>query len=156
MGLDMRLKAQRYCGHWDHSDGAEKARYMAIAKACGLNGVQCVDAPSLTVSVTVAYWRKANAIHNWFVQNCQAGVDECQEADVSWEQLASLRDLCNHALETRDTSLLPSRGGFFFGSTDYDDGYWMDIKETAEKLTALLADERFCDGDWQFTYRSSW
>ena len=22
------------------------------------------------------YWRKANAIHNWFVENCQEGVDE--------------------------------------------------------------------------------
>ena len=26
----------------------------------------------------VGYWRKANAIHNYFVQRCQNGVDECQ------------------------------------------------------------------------------
>ena len=31
----------------------------------------------------VAYWRKFNALHNWFVQNCQDGVDECQYAEVT-------------------------------------------------------------------------
>jgi hypothetical protein len=47
-----------------------------------------------SVETEVAYWRKANAIHNWFVENVQNGVDECQESDISIDTLKRLRDLC--------------------------------------------------------------
>ena len=36
--------------------------------------------------------------------------------------------------------LLPTTSGFFFGSTDYDHGYWQDVKEVNEWVTNLLAD----------------
>jgi hypothetical protein len=49
--------------------------------------------------------------------------------------------------------LLPSEGGFFFGSTDYDQWYWEDIESTVKQLDAAL--ERFGDG-WDFEYRASW
>lgn len=39
----------------------------------------------------IGYWRKANAIHGWFVRNCAEGVDECQPIAVSREQLEALR-----------------------------------------------------------------
>lgn len=42
----------------------------------------------------VGYWRKANMIHKWFVDNVQGGVDECQVTQVSKEQLLSLIHLC--------------------------------------------------------------
>ncbi len=42
----------------------------------------------------VAYWRKANAIHDWFVKNCQDGQDDCKEYWVSREQLQELYDTC--------------------------------------------------------------
>ena len=47
-----------------------------------------------TVETEVAYWRKANAIHKWFVDNVQDGVDECQESDIDIDTLKRLRDLC--------------------------------------------------------------
>ena len=40
----------------------------------------------------IAYWRKANAIHGWFVRNCADGVDECQPIAVSREALNHLRN----------------------------------------------------------------
>ena len=43
--------------------------------------------------VKVAYWRKANAIHGWFVDNIQDGVDDQNEYYVSKEKLEELKKL---------------------------------------------------------------
>ena len=40
------------------------------------------------------YWRKANAIHAWFVREVQGGVDECQRSEVELEKLKELGVLC--------------------------------------------------------------
>lgn len=48
----------------------------------------------------VGYWRKANAIHRWFVENVQNGVDDCGYYEVSKEQLEELLDVCNQVLES--------------------------------------------------------
>lgn len=47
-----------------------------------------------TYSTELGYWRKANQIHHWFVENVQNGIDECQASFVSKEQLHSLLDTC--------------------------------------------------------------
>ena len=99
MGLDMYLYAKKYVGDWDHSKEEEKAQYRAILKAVGLpETFQAEGSPHLEVEVCVCYWRKANQIHNWFVQNVQEGEDDCQESYVSREQLVQLRDLCREVL----------------------------------------------------------
>ena len=48
----------------------------------------------VTFSEMVGYWRKANHIHKWFVDNVQDGEDDCKEYCVSIEQLHKLRDIC--------------------------------------------------------------
>lgn len=55
--------------------------------------------------VQIGYWRKANAIHGWFVRECADGVDECQEITVTREQLAQLRTDCNNELANRDNAV---------------------------------------------------
>lgn len=47
----------------------------------------------------IAYWRKANAIHKWFVDNVQNGEDNCDYYLVSKEQIEELRDLCQEVLD---------------------------------------------------------
>lgn len=42
----------------------------------------------------VGYWRKANYIHRWFVDNVQNGNDDCKEYCVSIKKLHELRDIC--------------------------------------------------------------
>ena len=49
--------------------------------------------------VDLGYWRKANHIHKWFVDNVQNGIDECQESVVSKEQLINLLEICQKVLE---------------------------------------------------------
>ena len=39
-------------------------------------------------------WRKANQIHNWFVENVQDGKDDCGSYEVTKEQLKTLFKLC--------------------------------------------------------------
>lgn len=100
-----------------------------------------------------AYWRKANAIHAWFVDNVQAGVDDCNHYELTREDLEKLKNICTQAIKTKDTQKLKPRDGFFFGSTAIDDWYWADLKRTIEQIDKLLA------MDWdarRFFYHSSW
>lgn len=47
---------------------------------------------------------------------------------------------------------LPSSSGFFFGSTDYDQWYYEDVKYTSEKLKEVLKQTDF---DKEIVYYSS-
>ena len=49
----------------------------------------------------VGYWRKANQIHNWFVNNVQDGEDDCNyHNEVTKEKLEELHDTCIAVLES--------------------------------------------------------
>ena len=53
-----------------------------------------------SASIEEIYWRKANAIHAWFVDNVQDGEDDCEfHREVTKEDLAELRDACANVLE---------------------------------------------------------
>ena len=47
----------------------------------------------------VGYWRKANQIHSWFVNNVQDGVDDCEyHHEVTKEILEELLSICKNVL----------------------------------------------------------
>lgn len=153
MGLDMYLRAERYVSGWAHEKQNEKDCYRAVLMTLGLPLNVCTYCPSMTVSVTVAYWRKSNAIHAWFVDHCQEGVDECQKTEVSREQLEELLALCKSVTLENAEQLLPPKGGFFFGSTTIDEDFMeYDIKPTILQLEAALTLPK----EWYFVYQSSW
>lgn len=99
MGLDMYLEAELLLPGYEHNTRKEKATQAAVLRAAGLPKA-CDVATLVTLSVTVAYWRKANHIHYWFVQNVQDGRDECQKSYVSREKLRELLNLCRQVLST--------------------------------------------------------
>ena len=107
------------------------------------------------LEVNVAYWRKANQIHKWFVDHVQNGVDNCEEYYVSREQLQLLLDTCKIVLIDKEEAktLLPRQEGFFFGSYEYDEYYWSDIQDTIEQLEKILTEY---PEEWSFKYQSSW
>ena len=45
------------------------------------------------------YWRKANAIHKWFVDHVQDGRDDCGIYYVTLKQLIELRDTCRRIMD---------------------------------------------------------
>jgi hypothetical protein len=182
MGLDMFLEKRTYVKNWDWMKPEERHE-VAVSRG----GRPTTIKPERITFITegVAYWRKANAIHRWFVENVQAGTDDCKEYGVSETQLKALLSACTDVLEaselvegvinngyryengqkipttedgklvkdaTKAEELLPTQEGFFFGSTDYDQWYIVDIEYTKNILEKLLAEE----GDGSYYYSSSW
>jgi hypothetical protein len=98
MGLDQYLSARKYIGCWAHNKEDERKAYRAVARAAGLKKWLCEGSPHVTVEMSAAYWRKANQIHRWFVENVQGGEDDCGTYYVEKEQLRALRDLCAQVL----------------------------------------------------------
>ena len=108
------------------------------------------------------YWRKANAIHKWFVDNIQEGIDDCGKYEVSKEQLIELVSIIGEILEEPNKveqiklakELLPTCPGFFFGSYDYDSYYFETLENTYETLGILL--NRINFNEYDIFYQSSW
>lgn len=161
MGLDMYLEKRTHVKNWNHTP--EEERYdVSITRGSAATTIQPERIKFITEEV--AYWRKANAIHGWFVNNCQGGVDECQETFVSRDQLQELLDDINQVLDVpegpkRDkvaSEVLPPTPGFFFGSYELDDEYYNDLNDTKETLTNILAEPDPEGGYVQYIYQSSW
>ena len=93
------------------------------------------------IKFPIMYWRKSNQIHQWFVQNVQAGTDNCAEYSVGIDQLRLLSKTIEPALVSTAAAseLLPTTEGFFFGSQEYDSYYFEDLKQTKEKIDSLIA-----------------
>ena len=135
MGLDMYLTRKVYIGaEYEHR------------KVTGTIDIQIegkpVDIEFKKVSYIeerAAYWRKANQIHNWFVQNVQGGVDECQPSDVSIEQLRELVEICKKvkAIAKLQTGQIAN------GETMTETGWQKNLQEgsvvtNAEEIEELL------------------
>ena len=155
MGLDMYLKAQWYLSQFDET---EKKIAESVNEIVGLDKM---PGRKNVIESEAIYWRKANAIHKWFVDNVQDGVDDCGNYHVGIEQLQELAETCRKVLNDKSlaSELLPSQSGFFFGGTDYDDWYFKDLEYTATEIEKLLSIEK-PEGrgyyPWTFVYHSSW
>lgn len=109
------------------------------------------------LSTEIGYWRKANQIHNWFVENVQNGVDECEPHLVTKEKLQELLVGVTKVLALGDKAaeeIFPPSEGFFFGSTDYGEYYYEMMEHTKEVMEQTLEKTDF-DKEIVF-YQSSW
>lgn len=116
----------------------------------------------------VAYWRKANAIHRWFVNHVQDGTDDCcYHNEVTKEILEELLDTCEEVINLctyidedniivpyQARELLETQGGFFFGTIEYDNWYYESIKDTIDQITKILETTDF--EKEMIYYVSSW
>lgn len=156
MGLDMYLtaKVRTYRTYGDEKASPLREALEAAALAAGLGASDNIDA--IELSRECGYWRKANAIHGWFVDNVQGGKDECQPSYVSREYLAKLRDLCAGLLERQDEAealeKLPPKSGFFFGNTGVNEWYWHDLATTVAIIDKALK----LPEEVGFEYQASW
>lgn len=178
MGLDQYLTIrhkstssaiQQYNEYWNMTDEQRK-------------GLSEPNFPDVT---ELAYWRKANQIHRWFVENVQNGVDDCGTYVVSRNDLERLLNACkeimshvqkvnsssdyfshgftgykysNEAVE-KSKENLPTLDGFFFGGTMYNDYYFCKIENTIEQLNEVLYKlNKFYqdENEWVIEYQSSW
>jgi hypothetical protein len=164
MGLDQYLYARKYISANNYSRD-EEGNFSQEPNPEFSNIMEQSDLPldinkytfsgSANVAIQVGYWRKANAIHGWFVDELANGVDECQEIYVPREKLSELRDLCKSALKEPAMAgeILPPTSGFFFGSSEVDEWYMDDLKTTIEMIDFILANT---SEDYDFFYQASW
>lgn len=77
----------------------------------------------------VAYWRKANQIHNWFVKNVQDGNDDCGEYEVSRQKLQELLSICRDVLTYANCTLQEMNG-----CMENIDGKWKQTTMMGRKI----------------------
>jgi hypothetical protein len=154
----MYLTARKQFYAWGKSGTTAEANKneLQISSILDAAGMPNIKSEVVTVSFRAMYWRKANAIHKWFVDNVQNGTDDCGEYDVSIGELSKLLRVCRLTVQDRVNSHehLPTTAGFFFGSSTYDSYYFSDIKQTIIALERLLSTPNI--SEFSFTYNSSW
>jgi len=95
----------------------------------------------------VGYWRKANQIRKWFVDNCDYPEDgDCEEVEVTKGDLENLAATCREVLANHGLAekLLPCKQGFFFGSYDYDEWYFLQLEDTIS-----ICEDIIHNTDWE-------
>lgn len=100
--------------------------YEEIKPYLHMRGQYC---PWESIFEDVGYWRKANAIHKWFVDNVQDGVDDCDYYEVSKEQLEELLETC---IKVRDCSKMEH--GWVKNGERFENGQWLPCMEEGEYI----------------------
>ena len=97
MGLDMYLNKKHYVKNWSHQKPEEQHSFLI--KKGGKKVAEINTKRICGIEEEVAYWRKANQIHNWFIENCAGGDGDRATMYVSREQLVELLGVVNKVLE---------------------------------------------------------
>ena len=181
MGLDMYLTRKIYVGaNYKHNN---VKGIIELTKGEENTPIKVKFDKVKYIEEEGAYWRKANSILKWFVDNIQNGEDDCREYYVDISQLKELIQLCKDDIKYFDSLEykyseeqedffskekfkykiyqnveeenlnLKTQEGFFFGSTDYDEYYYRDLQNTVKMLEELIAED--CSGV-EYYYQSSW
>ena len=154
MGLDQYLTKKTYVKNWNHMSDDEKHDVSVEGKSA-----KEIKPERIThIEEEIGYWRKANQIHNWFVQNVQNGNDDCGSYYVEVDKLEELSSNCKAVLtdNSKANTLLPTQQGFFFGGYEYDEWYFEQLEETVEIIDGILTEMKENDAYYEFYYDSSW
>jgi hypothetical protein len=174
MGLDMYLSKKIYVS----SENRGKLKITGIKSKVRAGKVNYIIEEA-------GYWRKANAIHKWFVDNVQKGVDDCAEYYVSSEQLKDLLTLVDTVLKASKLvkGKIKSGEGWTKEKGHHDiieDGEYIEDPTIAKKLlpcqsgfffggtaydqyyyndlvlTKTILEKALEESEGEFTYNSSW
>jgi hypothetical protein len=97
MGLDMHAARRLYVKQWEHESPDER---YTVQVAYGGKPVAGIQSDRISaVEEDVMYWRKANHIHGWFVDNVQGGNDDCKTYYVDWDKLRELLARCKEVMK---------------------------------------------------------
>ena len=146
MGLDMYLSAKRYLFSFNEHDKALADKIDEMIGGASLGNTNEVRKEAF-------YWRKAWAIHHWFVMNAQDGEDNCKEYWVARDLLQELLDTLKKVDKNPSLAedILPLQ------AEDADGIEWEldQVRRTIPALEKLINDDSLKD-HWDFYYQSSW
>ncbi len=105
----------------------------------------------------VGYWRKANAVHRWFVNNIQNGIDDCGEYRVSHGKLKELLNICIDVLSSITLSPGQVSRGYRVGQDEpfrevFVEGQIITDSSLAEKLLPTQHGPFWGPTDYDETY----
>lgn len=159
MGLDMYLYKEKYVSNYDFKrKGNNQAQQTTVTIVNDFGDGKKTEkvvvgqqAFGITFKIPVAYWRKVNCVHRYFLERTGTEEDNCKPIEVRGEILKELVDICKEIIadHTKAKELLPTQEGFFFGSTQYDEYYYQDIQDTIDQLKDL-------DFNEDYIYEASW
>lgn len=135
MGLDMYLSKKTYVKQWSHNKPEDQ--YEVSVKKGGVTYPNVKQERISYVTEEVAYWRKANQIHGWFVNNCEERIADVKY-DVTREDLENLLDTCEKVLGILNKSKMETTqvvGGWKGGEQyNVDHEVYVDTDEIMELL----------------------
>ena len=113
------------------------------------------DKPELPESedkTIIGYFRKFNALFRWVDQKV-AEIENCEDIYLSKDHFLQLQSTLS-ALNFPNCHIsFPTQEGFFFGSTEYDDLYWEDVRQLRAFVDKQLAEFDF---DKHKIYFNAW
>lgn len=164
MGLDMYLYKKTYVKNWQHNPLEEQHTFEV--KRGGQTRKDIKPERISYITEEVGYWRKFNALHGWFVNECGDGEDNCQEIYVGVDKMEELlgrlkkvQTILNESgmvtKVNRDWNgkdyevtifdktdeieeIFAPTEGFFFGSNEIDEYFKNDVDRTIELIEELL------------------
>lgn len=105
----------------------------------------------------IGYFRKVNFLVAFFEKK---GFDVQKQTPFAFDKEVAeeLLDLCNQVLEdhSKAEELLPTMGGFFFGSTDYDEYYFQDVELVRDWVKDTLIPEFDTIGENEYIEFNTW
>lgn len=164
MGLDMYLNKRKYVGYANDTEAditTKDTKWNGKTQSYDKTEVKNHYKNVNYIIQEVGYWRKANQIHKWFVDNCCNGKDDCQEHYFPFEKLLELKEICRKIIDASDDEkqslaeeLLPTCQGFFFGTYGYDEWYYEDLEQTLKIISDIEKDfDKTYD---RLYYEASW
>ena len=123
MGLDMYLIRKKYVGasyEWRKVTGKIEIEIDGKKLPIEFNRLAYIEE-------NACYWRKANAIHRWFVENVQDEKDDCGNYYVSINKLEELLEKCE---EVKSKAII--KKGKIKNGRKIENGEWVDILEDGE------------------------
>lgn len=106
--------------------------------------------------VEVAYWRKANQIHNYFVEKAQKGVDDCGYYKVSKKVAEKLLTICKELKEEIITTPGKMEAGYTYKNgekiIEYENGLVIANPEVCEKMLPTVSGFFFGSTDYNEYY----
>jgi hypothetical protein len=145
MGLDMYLEGRRFL--WTKERETIK-----------IEGIDIPEGTRVKELVTeVGYWRKANQIHQWFVENIQNNQDDCGEYRVFKEDLEKLLTICKKVLSESVLRKGTVKNGYSFTDEgerkyNYEDGEVIVDSSVAEELLPTTSGFFFGRTDYDESY----
>lgn len=100
-----------------------------------------------------AYFRKVNFIFDYFAE--KGKMEEEYFAWIDKDDVEDIIDRCDKVLADHSLAdkLLPTQSGPFFGSTEYDEWYFLKVKNARKQMKGLL---KFFDKGYNMYVIFSW